>query len=403
MKKKAAKTSLRMPIFGGVVISRGGEARDFPRGVYVVSGGAARRVQKLFVDSAGFTGPKPPKNFTMSAGEIFYEGGAIAEARLTGTLPPVKNEDWADLDPLKDEDWVEMRKRRNEKRAKPPLIDDDEEWIWERPAWSTDPGPDTPWIDDLRLAFSPRNLGRPFVAALRIGGPILLWWDVESARTRHTPADADVRHVRVTQPVKVSGGMADRRGYEAAIRYAGGLAKSAEAMKTLLSRLRDGGELDFIDERRAFGNAFRRLLTQRVDERSSGSTGPLSISMRRLKETKMRGKLLNAVAAMTSDYLLIRPGRPPGSQTKTPNLKSKKIEYSRERGIEIEQMIVGAIRGEYEKFCGECQPAEAEFRVNRKIVYQALDISKNTLYNWLRRSGRSFEKLKTKALKSAQD
>jgi hypothetical protein len=392
-----------MPIFEGVKVVRGDEVRPFSKGVCVVDGKVAREVQKLFLDSARFRNNEPPEGFTLNAGEIFYEGGRIAEVRLRGLLPRIKNEDWADLDPRKEKDWAEMGKRRNKKWARVPLIDDDDDWIWRWPFWITEPGPDIPWIDDLRLAFSPRNLGRSYVAALRIGGPVLLWWDVESARTPHTPADSDARHIRVTQPVKISGRKDQKRWFESAIRYADALARSADSMKTLLSRLEDGGEIDFIDEGRAFGKAFSPLLIQRVNDGSPGSIGSLSFSMKELAETEMRGRLLNAVAAMTRDYLLIKPGRPPGSKTKHPKPEAEKIEDRRKKTLELKRIILSAITVEYEKFLQESPPAEEEFNVDISVVCENIGKSESTIYNWLRRIECSFDDLKTEAIKSAKN
>ncbi len=388
-----------MPIFGGVEVARGKAVRPLLKGVYIVDGTVARQVQKLFVDSARFKKFNPPKGFTMTAGEIFYEGGKIAEVRLKGNLPPVKDKDVSDFDLLTDEEWAELVKRKNEHWSKVPVIRNDE-WAWRWPSWATKRGPDFTWLDDLCLAFSPRSsLGRPYVAALRFGGPILLWWDVASGRTHDTPVDADVRHIRVTQPVNVAAEKNDKRGFEAAIRYLDGLGRSADAMKDLLTLLKDGSCIDFIDDRRAFGSAFSRLLVQWIDESSPDSTGQLSFSMKKLKEPKMREKMINAVAAMTSGYFIIRSGRPRGSQTKNPKLKAGKIDPDSEEKAQLKKMILSAITGQYEMLRQRFPPAEAESQLKKKVVYKGLDVSKNTFDNWLERIGCSFEELKTETMK----
>lgn len=391
-----------MPILEGVNITRGEATRTFTRGVYVVSEGDASRVQKLFVDSARFKGFKPPKDLTMSAGEIFYEGGDIAEVRLRGNLPLVKDKKFADLELLKDEEWVETIKIKYEKWTKFPIIGD-EEWLWKVPSWTTGGGPDFSWFDDLRLAFSPRNLDRQYVAALRIEGGLLLWWDVASARTPHTPADADVRLIQITQPIRVDDGKEEQADIESAIRYADALTHSADAMKTLLSQLRDGDELDFIDERRAFGHAFRCLLMQQFDDGSPDSTGQLSFSMNEMGEAEMRKRLLIAVAAISNDYLLIRRGRPPESETETQKPKSKKKEPTPEQKAARKQLILDAIMAEYQKFREDSPPADAECQVNGKIVYEGLDISRDTFYKWLAEIKCTFEELKTEVMHSTKD
>lgn len=362
----------------------------------------ARQVQDLFVDSAKFKGYNPPKDLTMSEGEIFYEGGEIAEVRLRGNLPLVKDKSFADLELLKDEEWAELIKIKYEKWTKFPIIGD-EEWLWKVPSWTTGSGPDFSWLDDLRLAFSPRNLNRPYVAALRIEGGLLLWWEVASGRTRYTPADADVRLIQITQPVRVDRGKEEQADLESAIRYADALTRSADAMKTLLSQLRDRDELDFIDERRAFGHAFRCLLLQQFNDGSVDSTGQLSFSMNEMGEAEMRKRLLIAVAAISNDYLLIRRGRPPGSETETQKSKSKKKEPTPERKAAHKQLILEAIAAEYGRFRRDFPPAEAEFMVNRKSVYKRLDISRETFNKWLTQIECNFEDLKTQVMWCEKD
>jgi hypothetical protein len=105
MKKKAVRSLVKMPIFGGVVMGRGDNARTLLRGVYVVDGERAKQVQKLFVDSARYMGSAPPKKFRMSKGEIFYEGGRIGEVMLKGTLPPIREEEWVEFPVMEDEEW----------------------------------------------------------------------------------------------------------------------------------------------------------------------------------------------------------------------------------------------------------------------------------------------------------
>jgi len=104
MRKKAAKPSIRMPLLGGVVMGHGSSARTLLKGVYVVGGKHADQVQKLFVDSARFTGSEPPRNFRMSEGEIYYEDGKIAEVRLRGTLPLEREEVWVEFPVMEDEE-----------------------------------------------------------------------------------------------------------------------------------------------------------------------------------------------------------------------------------------------------------------------------------------------------------
>lgn len=402
MKEKSAKTALRMPLLEGVNITRGEFTRTFSRGVYIVSEDDARQVQDLFVDSARFKGYKPPKDLTMSAGEIFYEGGEIAEVRLRGNLPLEEDKEFADLELLKDEEWAGLIKIKYEKWTKFPIIGD-EDWLWKVPSWTTGGGPDFSWLDDLRLAFLPRNLDRPYVAALRIEGGLLLWWDVASARTPHIPADVDVRLIQITQPVRADGGKKEQADLESAIRYADALTRSADALKTLLSQLRDGDELDFIDERRAFGHAFRCLLTQQFDAGSADSTGQLSFSMNEMGEAEMRKRLLIAVAAISNDYLLIRRGRPPGSERETQKPKSKKKELTPEQKVALKQLILETITAQYQKFRGEFPPLEAEIKVNKKSIYKRLDISRETFNKWLAEIECTFEELKTEVMHSTKD
>lgn len=380
-----------MPVLGGVVIPHGKAARTLLKGVYVVDGKTADQVQELFVDSARFTGSKPPKYFKMTAGEIFYEGGKIAEVKLRGRLPLVK-----------DEEWDEFPTDEDNERLGLPMVGD-EEWAWKRPSWSTSARPDFSWVDDLRLAFSPRDIGRPYVAALRIGGTLLLWLDVTSRRTSPPPAGADVRLIRVTRPVKrkPSGGRGDRVGFEEAIRYVEVLARSAEEMRTLMKLLRDGDELEFIDQYRAFGHAFEPLLKQRVED---GGTGRLSFSMKAMGEAEMRQRLVFAVAAIARDHLIIRPGPRQGSKTKNrkPGAEQRAL-YRKLKDEQNKKIILEAIMSEYKKQRKQFPPAEAESKLTATVVIARLGKPRRTFYSWLKRLGCNFEELKTDAIKCAGD
>lgn len=209
-----------------------------------------------------------------------------------------------------------------------------------------------------------------------------------------------MRFIRVTPPVKRPGWGDDRAGFEAAIRYAEALARSADEMRTLMKLLRDGGELEFIDQYRAFGHAFESLLGQRLD---AGGTGRLKFSMRAMGETEMRRRLVSAVAAVARDYLIIRAGRRPGSKTKIRKPESGRGEKASEKSVRLKKKILGAITAEYTKLRGKWPPAEAESRVTATVVIAKLKTPRSTFYDQLRRAGYSFDDLKTEALRSAED
>ena len=264
--------------------------------------------------------------------------------------------------------------------------------------------PDFTWVDDLRLAFSPRDLGRPYVAALSIGDPLLLWWDVAPGHATRPAAGADVRLIRVPQPVKKPDGKGDRARFDAAIRYAETLARSASEMKTLLKRLRDGGELDFIDQYRAFGHAFSSLLRQRINEGGPGGAGRLSFSMKGPGGTKMRHKLTNAAAAIARDRLIIKPGRPPGS--KTINRKSgseQRAQTQKEKDDERRTVVLDVIEAEYRRLRQLMPAAKAEFEVKEAVVIAKSKIKRSTYFNWLRRIKCEFEDLKTEVIRRAEN
>jgi len=404
MGMETAKTNLRMPIFGGGEFTRGGEVRTLLKGVYVVDGQMADKVQKLFVDSARFKNYVPPEKLIMTAGEIFYQDGKIAEVRLKCALPRIKDEEFADLDWLKDEEVVELLRREHEKWPEIPDTDDEEQ-VWRLPFWTTGGGPDFSWIDDLREAFSPRDLGRPYVAALKIGDPLLLWWDVETARTDNSPPDADVRCIRITRPAKITGGSDDKTAFDAAIRYAGTLVRSADMMMSFLTSLRDDTLLEFIDERRPFGYAFGRLLKQRINHGDQSSGGRLSFSMKKMSEGEMRMEMLTAVAAMAREYLYTPLGRPPGSKTKSrnPEAEAKKEAKRQEKKIELKENILLAMVEEYNHLRERLPAAEAEFQITRDSIIEKLEITPATFYRRLKLVGSSFEELKTEALRSIKN
>lgn len=389
-----------MPIFGGVVTGRGKSARTLPKGVYVVDGEPAGRVQELFVDSARFTGIEPPKNFRMSKGEIFYEGGRIVEVILKGTLPPTRGEEWFDFPVMEDEEWDIFPQTQDEEwDGYPRSVYEKSEWTVL--TWSTGDS-DFSLVNDLSVSFSQRDLGRPYVAALSIGGPVLLRWDMASEPTATPPADADVRLIRIPEPVKRSAEGEDRAGFEAAILYAEWLAKSAREMKTLLKLLREGGELDFIDQYRAFGHAFEPLLRQWINDGDSGGSSRLSFSLKELGEAEMRGRLTKAVAAIARDHLIIRAGRKPGSKTKPENPGSEiRAREQKEYDDERRRVILDLIEVMYKSLRRTMPAAEAEAELKVKGVIATSKISKSTFYDWLRRIGCGFEDLKTEALRRA--
>lgn len=402
MRKKAAKPLIRMPLLGGVVMGHGSSARTLLKGVYVVGGKHADQVQKLFVDSARFTGSEPPGKFRMNEGEIFYEDGKIAEVRLRGTLPLEREEGWVEFPVMEDEELNVLPPNEGEEWDGLPLSVY-EKMQWKVPSWSLGT-PDFTWVDDLRLAFSPRDLGRSYVAALSIGGPLLLWWDVASGRHAYAPAGVDVRLIRVPQPAKRPGGRGDRAKFDAAIRYAETLAKSAREMKTLLKLMRDGGELDYIEQYRAFGHAFSPLLRQRINEGGPGGAGHLSFSMKGLGGTKMRHKLTNAAAAIARDRLIIKPGRPPGSKTKHRKLGSEqRAQTQKEKDDERRTVVLDVIEAEYRRLRQLMPAAKAEFEVKEAFVIAKSKIKRSTYFNWLRRIRCEFEDLKTEAIRRTEN
>lgn len=269
--------------------------------------------------------------------------------------------------------------------------------------WSTG-APDFTLVDDLRLSFSLRDLGRPYVAARSIGGPVLLWWDVASARVAPPPASADVRLIRIPQPVKKLGGEDDRAGFEAALLYVEWLARSAREMKALLKLLRDGGDLDFIDQYRAFGHTFRPLLRQRFDEGSSGDTGRLRFSMKQFGKAGIRQKLTNAVAAIARDHLVIKPGPEPGSKmTNRKQVSEDRARARKKNNEKIKKIILRATTAAYKKFLKNFPPAEAESKLKGVVVIARIGKPARTFYSWLNRLGCTFEELKTEALRRARD
>jgi hypothetical protein len=401
MGTKTANTNLRMPIFGGGEFTRGGEARTLLKGVYVVDGRLADKVQQLFMDSARYTYYEPPEKLIMTAGEIFYQDGKIAEVRLRGDLPLIRDKEWADFDLLEDEEVVEILRRENERWPDLPLINN-EERVWKLPSWTTDDGPDFSWVDDLRLAFSPRDLGRPYVAALKIGGPLLLWWNVESAHTDNSPPDTDVRRIRIARPAEITQGSDDKTAFDAAIRYTSALARSADVMMSFLTRLRDDSLLDFIDERWPFGYAFGRLLKQQINHGDPSSGGRLSFSMKKMSKAEMRAELLTAIAEMAREHLSISRGRRDGSKTKirNPDTEAKKEAQRLEKKVQLKENILLAMVEEYNHLRKK-SPAETEFKVTPGAITTRLKTKRRTFYNWLKRVGSSFEELETEAFRRA--
>jgi hypothetical protein len=402
MGKKTAKPSAARPLFGGMIVGRGASARTLSKGVYVMDGEAAAQVQKLFIDSARFNGSEPPQKFRLSKGEIYYEGGKIKEVSMRGTLPPSKADELIEHPVMEDEKGYVIPMSQEEVWDGLPL-DVYVQAEWTVSTWSTG-GPDYRLVDDLDVSFARRDLGGPYVAALRIGGPILLRWDVSSAYAATPPSDADVRLIRVPRPFKKSGGRDNGARFEYAISYAEWLARSAREMKSLLKLLRDGREFDFIDHHRAFGHAFKPLLRQRLDESGPDGDSQLRFSIKRKAGVKLRETLATAVAAVARDRLFIRRGRPPGSKTKNKNQEAEKraIDW-KEKDEERRRAVIDLIETEYRDRLQRmpAAAAEADLTVGKVIIRSG--IRKSTFYNWLRRIDCKFEDLKTEALWRAEN
>lgn len=358
-----------MPVLGGVFIARGKTVETLLRGVYMVDKRDARQIYKLFVDSAGFMGPKPPKDFKMSLGEIFYKGGEITEVRLAGRLSPVISEKWG--------------------RSWPP--------------WRPGRYPHFEVTDGYRLALSPRDQGRSYVAAVRIGEHFLLSWDLSSSIADQAPADADVRHIRIAPPVEIPVGRDENTTFEAAIKYLELMERSANDVKTFLSHVRDGAAVHVSRQFRPFRYTYGALLKQRIDDGVPHGAVPLSFSMKKMKAAEMRKQLVAAVAAITRDYLVIQRGRKEGSKSKNRNDKSKKIERDLKNKEKLKKKILRAITTEYKRLCRKSAPAEAESKVNINVVAARLKTDRKTFYNWRRRAGLSFDDLKTKAIKRVRN
>jgi hypothetical protein len=398
MGKKSAKPSAGMPLFGGVIM----KDRTLSKGVYVVDEEAAKQVQKLFIDSARYTGSEPPESFRLSKGEIFYQSGKIKEVSMSGTLSPDRADGLIEHPVMEDErGYVIPMSQEEVWDGLPQNVYEKAEWTVL--SWSTG-GPDYRLVDDLDVSFSQRGLGRPYVAAQRIGGPILLRWDVSSAYAAPPPAGADVCFIRIPQPVKKSRGRDDKARFEAAISYVELLARSAREMKSLLKLLRDGREFDFIDHHRAFGHAFRPLLRQWFEEKNPGGTGRLRFSIKKKAGVRQREALTTAVAAVARDYLFIRRGRPPGSKTKNKNPAAEKRALDqKEKDEERRRAVIDLIETEYRDRLQRmpAAAAEADLTVGKVIIRSG--IRQSTFYNWLRRIDCKFEDLKTKALWRAEN
>jgi hypothetical protein len=251
------------------------------------------------------------------------------------------------------------------------------------------------------VAFTQRDLGRPYLAALSIGGPILLRWDVASEDAASPPVGADVRLIRIPEPLKKADTERDRAGFEAAISYVEWLAKSAREMKSLLKLLRDGGELDFMDQYRAFGHAFRPLLRQQFGEGSPDGSGRLTFSMKEFGKADVRQKLTNAVAAIARDHLVILSGPRPGSKKTNRKPVSEDRARVRENNDEkLKKRILTETTAAYKKLRKQFPPAEAESKLKGVVVIARLGIHARTFYNWLNRLRCTFEELKTEALKT---
>jgi hypothetical protein len=133
MSERAANTSLKMPVLAGVVIAGRAFARTYLKGRYILDESQSRQVEKLFVDSARFTGHQPPEDFALMAGEIFYEERKIVEIRLTGALTPIKKKGM----------------------------------LTSHPRWHLGGGPKFDINPDFSLSPAPQDRGRAYVVAMK--------------------------------------------------------------------------------------------------------------------------------------------------------------------------------------------------------------------------------------------
>jgi hypothetical protein len=320
-----------MPILGAVLIARGKTVETLLRGAYMVDKRQARQIYELFVDSAGFTGPRPPKDFKMSMGEIFYEGGKIAEVRLSGRLAPVNEGKWGG-----------------------PV----------RPGWREGRDPHFEVTEGFRLALSPPDQGRSYVAAVRIGGHFLLSWDLSSGVAEQAPGGTDVRHIRITSPIEIYVGKDENITLGAAIKYLEMMARAADDLKTFLSQVGDGAAVRVSRQQRPFQRAYGPLLKQRIDDGVPHGAVRLSFSMKELKAAEMRKRLVTAVAALTSDYLAIQSGRKRGSKSKSRNDKSKKIE----RDLKKREKLKKRFSARLQPSTNGCAESGRQPRQNSKLI-----------------------------------
>lgn len=380
MRKRAAKTPLKMPILAGVVIAHRGVARTYLKGAYVLDKRQSRQVHQLFVDSARYTGHEPPKKFELMAGAIFYEDGKIAELWMGGAPGPIRI------------DWMLHPFRFRSKGT----------------------GPEFDVTADYNLLFPPEDRNRTYVAAQGIGKLIVLAWNVESNVASQDPESiaTDQRFIRIREPYDLSESRSDELlQLNRAINYSDYIVMAANEMKEMLTRLRyGGGGVNDVSHERAFRHAFKPLLKQRIGDMAEGVLARRRLSIKRLSRRDLQRELLAAVMRVAREYLRIRPGPAYGSKTKKRTMDVEKIDRIHEEKVQRGEKILSAIKLVYKKFRRkkiqgkECQPAEAEAKVTQALVAERLKMKHpSNLCYWLKKLELDFDALKTEAIIRAEE
>lgn len=355
-----------MPVLTGVLITKQGAGpagRKQSKGVYVLDKSQSRQVEELFADTARYTGRTPPGDFTLQAGEIFYEGGKMVELRMCGNRPVVKVKGVKYLQP-----W-----------------------------WHAGGDFEFDLTADFGLALAPQDQGRTHIAAYRIGPLVIISWDLsEGSRPR---ADADARVIRIVAERNDRGGRAGAvaaEEYETAILYTDLIVKAALELRKLLTGLRDGKKVDSPGRYKAFRLAFKPLLNQQAGDESAGAPARGRLSIKRLGESELKQRLLEVVTKSARESFSAPRGRPEGSRTK--NRRSDVTERDRAR----KEDILRALAAEYKTLRRTFEPADAEAKITRAKVAERMGKDRGTLRNWFKEGGWEFDDLRTAAIESAE-
>jgi hypothetical protein len=338
------------PIPSGVLIERDGGQGDAlvsPKGQLIFDKARVRPVMSLIFDTLRAAGHKVPAKLCPSLVEIFYARGRVSEVRVFGLLPH-------DI-------------KRN---VYPP--------------WGVGAETGFDLTPDLRLIMAPEDVDRAHLAAIRQGPLYIISWDLGA--NGHA-AGAKPLRIRLPREKPVTANdKYDEARYGLAIHFAQTIATSAERIRTVLDKMKDGKHPHDSEHRMALSHAFS------LWERDGGANGERPLRIRRMGLRDLKWSVLDAVLQLAKHALDMEPGRPQRAGVKRRSAAAKG-----KKGLRREDILRG-VRLVFEDARRDYGEVRAVDMVSKKAVAEVLGCARSTLYACLKRERINFDRLVSKVV-----